>query len=111
MLIQCDYKSGDYLVRNSTIYYQGVRVSPFNPLPLWVVGAEELYLFPAISPLKCAWLVVVQSRDPVFYECTKVEMEGEKMSIHLTNGKQLRIKPFCSGVCDRFLINEIVIVR
>lgn len=112
MLIQCDYQKDDFLVRNSTIYYQGVKVSPVNPAPLWCVGSDELYLFPTIFPLssKCSWLVVVQSRFPVFYECKKIELSGEKVIITLTDSKRKSIKPFRDGVCDRLLVNDVYTV-
>ena len=110
MLIQCDYKVGDFLVRNSTVYFQGVKVSPVNPMPIMAVGTDELYVLPGGFPLKCSWLVVVQSRFPVFYECKKVELSGEKVTITLTNGKQIRIRPFRDGVHDRLLVNEVITI-
>ena len=110
MLIQCDYKSGDFFVKNSTIYYRENRVSPVNPMPIWSIGEYELYMMPAAYPLKGAWLVVVQSRFPVFYECNKVEFGSRRVILYLTNGQKISVKAYVDGVLDRFLIEPIHVV-
>ena len=107
MLIQCEYKAGDYTVKASTTYYQGVKISPLNPTPIWSVGECEIYIFPAVFPLRCAWLIVFQSRFPVFYECNAINLEGEKIMLHLTDGSERRIKPLRDGVHDRLIVDTI----
>ncbi|MBR1605646.1 MAG: hypothetical protein IJ660_06035 [Alphaproteobacteria bacterium] len=110
MLIQCDYGCGDYLVRKQTVYYQGVKVSPVNPVPIWSVGEYELYIMPAVFPMKGAWLVIVQSRYPSFYECKKVELGFDKVILHLAGGRSLIVKPFKDGVHDRLLVETLHVV-
>ena len=110
MLIQCDYGNGDYLVKNRTVYYQGVKVSPINPEPIWSVGEYELYIMPAVFPMKGAWLVIVQSRYPSFYECKKVELGFDKVILHLAGGRNLIVKPLKDGVRDRLLVETLRVV-
>ena len=107
MLIQANYEKGDFLVKNSTVYFQGVKVSPSNPTAIMSAGTDELFVISGKFPLQCPWLVIVQSRLPVFYECKKIELFGEKVTITLTDGKQKSIKPFRDGVCDRLLVNDV----
>lgn len=110
MLIHCDYRNGDYLVSNQTVYYQGVKVSPVNPMPIWSVGEDELYIMPAVFPMKSAWLVIVQSRYPVFFECKKVEFDFDKVILYLAGEKKLIVKPFMDGVHDRLLVETLYVV-
>lgn len=105
MLVQY-YTEGDYSIKDGTLYYQGVRISPVNPTPVWDVGNSELYIMPARFPLKCAWLVVIQSRFPIFYRCSRVEMESEKVTLYETNGRKVVIRPFRDGVHDQLLVNS-----
>jgi len=107
MLIQVDYGNGEFFVKNQTIYYQGVKVSPVNPTPVLTVGEYELYVMSAIYPLRCSFLVVIQSRYPAFFECTKVEMEQGMVMLTLTDGKSVKITPYRDGVQDRLLVNTV----
>lgn len=109
MLIQCDYQKDDFLVRNSTIYYQGVKVSPVNPTAILSAGTDELFVISGKFPLQCPWLVVIQSRFPSFYQCKEVDLK-DKVTITLMNGKQMRITPYRDGACDRLLVNDIYTV-
>lgn len=101
MLIQCDYQVGDFLLQKGNIYYKGNIISPANITPVLACGTDELFLVQGKFPLKYPWIVILQSRYPVFYECKGVEFKDEKVILTLANDKRLAVKQLKNGVCDR----------
>ena len=107
MLIQCDYQTGDYLLKGGSIYYKGNLIVSRAISPILEVGGDELYVIEPKFPLACEWLVIVQSRFPVFYECRRVEFETGRVVLWLTDGKILAVKPYKNGFMDRLLVDPI----
>ena len=105
MLIQ-NYESGDFALRNGVLYYKGNTVSPANLSPILTVGCDELFIVAGRYQLTCQWLVIIQSRFPVFYECKTVDLQ-DKIFLHLVDGENLKITPYRDGVRDRLLIDYV----
>lgn len=106
MLIQCDYQTGDFSLSKGKIYYKGNEIATTNLSPIMTAGTDELYLFAGGKfPLKCAWLVIFQSRYPVFYMCKRVYMDGNAITLYLEDDRVLRVKPYLNGIQDRILID------
>ena len=110
MLIQCDYQVGNFLLKGGNIYYKGNKISHAQHTAVMSAGTDELFLLAGGYPLPCPWLVIVQSRFPIFYECKKVEFVGEKVMLYFADGKQMRVKPYRDGTHDRLLIDQIYAV-
>ena len=107
MLIQCEYQTGDFLLKGGNIYYKDVLICSKGLSPIVTSGTDELYLLSARSPLSCQWLVIVQSRFPVFYECKRVEFGAGRVVLYLMNDSILGVKSFKNGVMDRLLVDPI----
>ncbi|MBQ8785259.1 MAG: hypothetical protein IJZ59_04360 [Alphaproteobacteria bacterium] len=113
MLIQCDYQVGDFSITRGEICYKGTKNADTKITPMMVGGSDELYLVPAKYPMQCSWLVIIQSRYPVFYECHKVAFDRGKVAMTLTNGSTMTVTAYGGGYPhedsghSRLLINYV----
>ena len=79
------------------IYYQNAKIASIDLSPILSAGTDEAFLIKAKYPLRCAWVLVIQSRFPVFYLCERVELDYNQMFAYLEDGKKLWIRPFGGG--------------
>lgn len=106
MLIQCDYQTGDFSLSKGKIYYQGNEIATTNLSPIMTAGTDELYLFVGNKyPLLSSWVVILQSRYPVFYICKRIYMDGKNITLYLADDRVLRVKPYSNGIQDRILVD------
>ena len=99
MLIQYDYRNGNYSLIGGALYYKDLKIAEPELKPLMSAGSDEVYLIHA-SSYTCGyrWLVIVQSGGyPVFYEASLVELDKDKMDVELMNGHHVRIQVFECG--------------
>lgn len=113
MLIQCDYQVGDFSLKGGEVYYKGTKIVDSKITPLMVGGTDELYYVPAKYPMKCSWLVILQSRFPVFYECNKVVFDRGTVTMTLINGSTMTVTAYAGGYphedsgYSRLLVNHL----
>jgi hypothetical protein len=111
MLIQCDYQIGDFFLSKGKIYFKGFEIATTaNLTPDMTAGTDELYILEGKEPLDCPWLVIYQSRFPVFYRCKDIEKTPQKITLYCADKQVLRVKPYIDGVHDCLFMDPIYVL-
>lgn len=105
MLIKCDYQIGDFFLSRGKIFFKTFEIATVDDLtPIMTAGTDELYILEGKEPLDCPWLVIYQSRFPVFYKCKKVERDDRSVTFYSGN-QVMRARPYIDGVHDCILLD------